>query len=301
MGAGPAECIRGSRSGRRCDRQRRDPRPEDSVAGPRYIDVAQRSRDSIRTHRKRCLNGDRVVAHDRKVMPRPWQDENGADWRPGRRVSGDPKGVALGVQLANDLLEAADPRLHLAQHHARRPIKTQVDRPPIEPRKRRLDGSAPALVDAGEDRFDDTRLGRVADQWAGPSVGAQTKVRPKQGGGTIPNREANSRVASLEARDHSPIDLQSPTHRRLGQTRPQAQFCQLIAESGGLTAGLSITLANGNSIRRHACPYHSLEGGRGGCGWSAVGVGTQYIKTGFIAAYCRAAELELTLTTLGRA
>jgi hypothetical protein len=38
-----------------------------------------------------------------------------------------------------------------------------------------------------------------------------------------------------------------------------------------------------------------------GCGWSAVGEGTQYIKTGFAAAYCRAAELELTLTTLGRA
>jgi hypothetical protein len=34
---------------------------------------------------------------------------------------------------------------------------------------------------------------------------------------------------------------------------------------------------------------------------SAVGVGTQYIKTGFIATYCRAADLELTVATLGRA
>jgi hypothetical protein len=28
-------------------------------------------------------------------------------------------------------------------------------------------------------------------------------------------------------------------------------------------------------------------------------VGTQYIKTGFIATYCRAADLELTVATLG--
>ena len=99
------------------------------------------------------------------------------------------------MELADDLLEAADPCLDLAEHGPRRGVEAQVDRAPVEAGDRRLDRPPPAPVDQRENRLDDSSLGGITDQWSRVRVGAHAQVGPEHRRNAEPDLQADLRIA----------------------------------------------------------------------------------------------------------
>jgi hypothetical protein len=110
--------------------------------------------------------------------------------------------LALGMQLAKDFLEAADPRFDLDQDGLGPAVEAQVDRSPTRTRDGRLDRRAPAPIATPQDSLDDSSLGGVANERTRPIERRQPKIRAEDRSHPKPNSERNFWIALLEPADH---------------------------------------------------------------------------------------------------
>ena len=103
-------------------------------------------------------------------MTASWQGEDEMD--PLACVVSLSQGVAFGVKLSDDLLEASKVRFHLDENHARRPIQSEVNRPSPGTWNGCLDRRPPAWMGLNQKTFDDSSLSRITDTRAGSSKDA---------------------------------------------------------------------------------------------------------------------------------